>query len=487
MRKMTMRSLAGACAALTIAAGGARPAAQEPTPTLTVSQAVDEALARNDRVIDQHDTDERAGLEIRSARNAFEPKIVPNIRGSFGQTDVADQTYRVDVSKRFATGTQIQGGLGTSTAQVPTLAGDLRYYNTDTTVMITQPLLKGFGVAVNRRALTSAEVHQANAARDRAILTQQITVDVASAYYRVVAQEALIQVSRQAFDRARQLRDASEAKLGAGLVSQLDVLRAQQLASQAQLQLFDAQGAAEDARDQLRFLMGRDSAASFAVATDIPRVIDDLPVEEAINRALTNRADLQSAVAEADDAARSIAYARNQLRPQVDVNFALTRRQTADAFWGSFGVDGFQFATFFTISSPVDRTPELIAYQNAFIDRDRQRRNVETLRRRIADDVRRQLRQRDRLVRNLAAVENTVELARREVEVARLRFERGLSNNLDVVTAETSLSTAESSRILALAELASGRLTLRATLGILDPRKDIAAAPAAARADDQEE
>ena len=67
----------------------------------------------------------------------------------------------------------------------------------------------------------------------------------------------------------------------------------------------------------------------------------------------------------------------------------------------------------------------------------------------------------------------SVEIGRKEVEVAQLRYERGLSNNLDVVTAESNLLTAESRRIATLADSAVARLSLRAMLGILDPRKDV--------------
>ena len=143
----------------------------------------------------------------------------------------------------------------------------------------------------------------------------------------------------------------------------------------------------------------------------------------------------------------------------------------------SFGLDGFQFATFFTISMPVDRTPAQIDYQNSLIERDRRTREIATLRKRIADDVRRAIRQRERVIRNLAAAEASVDIARREVEVAQLRYERGLSNNLDVVTAEGNLLATESRRISALAESAVAHLAVRATLGILEPLKDIVAAP----------
>jgi outer membrane protein len=476
MEHIKTRSVAAAAGLALVVSAAALLHAQEPRRVMTLSHAIDEALQKNDRMIAQHDSGERAGLAVRGARSAFTPKVVPNVRGSFGQTNVSDQSYRLDLSQRFVNGTEVRVGSGTSTAQVPSLVGgeDVRFYNSDTTLLVSQPLLKGFGAGVTRRNLTLAELRQADATRQQKIAEQQIAVDVASAYYRVVAQEAVIAVARRGFDRARQLREASEAKLGAGLVSQLDVLRAQQLVSQAELQLFDAEGSAEDSRDQLRFLIGADSDTQFDIIPDIPKTIEELTAEQAIAQAMSHRLDLQSAIAEATDADRAIAFARNQLKPQFDLNLALTRRETAESLPRSFGLDKFQFATFFNISMPVDRTPQTIEYQNAVIDRDRRQRDIDTLRRRIADDVRRQLRQRDRVIRSLAAAENNVKLAQQEVEVARLRYERGLSNNLDVVTAQTNLLNVESLRILALADLATSRLSLRATVGILDPRKDAA-------------
>lgn len=452
--------------------------AQAP-PVLTLAQAVDEALVKNDRLVNQHDTIEQTDLGLRLARSAFRPKVIPNILGSFGQTDVTTQTYRVDVTQRFVTGTEVRLGTGTATAQIPGRPGvdngDIRFYNADTTLTLSQPLLRGFGRNVARRGLTGAEVRRADADRQQALAEQQVAVEVAAAYYRVVAQQAFVEVAKLSLDRSGKLRDASEAKLDVGLVSQLDVLRAQQLVAQAEIQLFDAQSGIEDAREQLMFLMGRGSGQSFEVQMDIPRPdADPIDIERATSIALANRLDLQSRAADRADADRQVRFARNQLLPQVDVNFALTRRETSNSFARSFGFDGFQFATFFTIAMPVDRTAQQIDYQNALIDRDRRAREISTLERQIEDDVKRAIRERDRLLRGVTAAETSVAISKKEVEVAQLRYERGLSNNLDVVSAESSLLMAESRRIQALADSAVARLRLRAMLGIFNPRTDIA-------------
>ena len=453
-------------------------AASAQTGVLTLTDAVNEALAKNETLVNQGDTVAQADLGLRLARNAFRPKVTPNIFGSFGRTDVSSQTYRVDVSQKLTTGTELRLSTGTVSAQIPGELGDphsdVLFYNADTTLTLSQPLLRGFGRSVSRRGLTSAELRREEADRQQVLSEQQVAVDVASAYYRVVSQQAFVDVARQSLLRARRLRDASEAKLDAGLVSQLDVLRSQQLVSQAEMQYFDAQAAVEDARDQLAFLMGRTEGTALQVSAEVPKVsADPIDVPSATAIALANRLDLKSRRAAADDAENQIRFSRNQLLPQVDVNFALTRRETAPSFRDSFGLDGYKFATFFTIAMPVDRTAQQVEYQSALIDRDRRRREADTMERQIADSVKQIVRERDRLIRGVTAAATSVEIGRREVEVAQLRYETGLSNNLDVVTAEGALLQAEGRRIQALADSAVAALRLRAVLGIFNPRTDM--------------
>jgi len=121
----------------------------------------------------------------------------------------------------------------------------------------------------------------------------------------------------------------------------------------------------------------------------------------------------------------------------------------------------------------VDRTAQQVEFQNAMLDRDRRRREAETLQRQIGDSVKQIVRERDRLIRNVMAAETSVDLSKREVEVAQLRYETGLSNNLDVVTAEAGLLQSEGRRIQALADSALAGLRLRAILGIFNPRTDM--------------
>ena len=227
-------TLCGAALCAVLVSAG-RVAGQAPVspPVLSLARAVSDALQKNSRLVDQRDSVTQADLGVRLARNTFQPKITPNVLGSFGQTNVSSQTYRVDVSQRFTTGTELRLGVGTATSQIPGAPGtansDIRFYNADTTLTLSQPLLKGLGRDIARGALTGAEVRREDSLRQQMQAEQQVAVDVAAAYYRVIAQQSFVGVARQCVERARRLRDAAEAKLDAGLVSQLDLLRAQQL------------------------------------------------------------------------------------------------------------------------------------------------------------------------------------------------------------------------------------------------------------------
>ena len=194
---------------------------------------------------------------------------------------------------------------------------------------------------------------------------------------------------------------------------------------------------------------------------------------DAVATALRNRIELREADAVVEEAERDVGYARHQLLPQVDVSLALTRRESAVALRNAFGVDRFEPVTFFSVSTALDRTAELAGVQTATMERDRRIRARDTLRRRIAQEVRRAVRLQQRLANRLESADVSVDFAEQEVELANLRFQRGLSNNLDVVNAQAALLNATARRLGVLADLALSRLTLRATLGTLDVRRDV--------------
>ena len=443
--------------------------AQQYAPLLSLAEAVHLALANNERVLSSRQGIDQARLAVDVAESAFGTKLTPNVLGSFGQSDVRNQTYGVGASRRFTTGTEVRMDVGAATFR--NQLGN--FYAADTTLLVTQSLLRGFGPTVGRRPVERADYLVGSAERQHALTEQQLGTEVAGVYYRLIAQRELIVAAQTALQNAERLLEASEAKLQANLVSQLDVFRARQLVAEASGQVFDVEGSVEDLRDQLRFLIAREADYDFRVAEEIDTRPDTVAPQEAVELALANRIELRDAQAAVDEAEREVRLARHQMLPQFDVSLALTRRETAESLREAFGRDRFEPVTFFSVSTPLDRTAESANLQTAVMERNRRARDRDALRRRIAQEARRAVRLQQRLANRLRTAEVSVEFAEREVDLATLRFQRGLSNNLDVVNAQANLLSTTSRRLAVLADLAVARLDLQATLGTLDVRRDV--------------
>ncbi len=439
-------------------------------PVLTLGSAIDLALSRNDRVVAARDEEQRATIGVRVARAAFNPKVVPSLFSSLGQSDLANQNYGLALTQQLTTGTEFRFNATTTSArnQFGT------FYAGDTTLLVRQPLLRGFGRAAVREPLTAAELRTEHSTRDRTLVEQTVALEVAAAFYDLIKQKQLAVVAKQSLTRSRQLADASAAKLTLGRASQLDVLRARQLAGQGEAQLLAATDAVDDAADRLRLLVKMTSAETIAVPDQIP--VPAPPVglpADLVGTAWSTRAEVRNAEAVVADSLRAIALARTQLRPQADLSVGVTRQSAGPTIRTSFGLNDFRLATFATVSLPLDRTVEDAALQTAVLERERRQRDLDAVKTRVEVDVRRAARAHDRALKTLELETAAVDLAARELDVAKFRYERGLATSLDLVAGEANLVAAEGRRIGASADVALTQLALRASLGILDPRADM--------------
>ena len=123
--------------------------AQESAPLLPLAEAVRFALANNERVLSSREGIEQARLGANLAESAFGTKITPNVLGSFGQSDVRNQTYGVGASRRFTTGTEVR--MGRRRGDLPQPARELLCSGYDTTGQSVAPP----GLRADRRPPTA--------------------------------------------------------------------------------------------------------------------------------------------------------------------------------------------------------------------------------------------------------------------------------------------------------------------------------------------
>jgi outer membrane protein TolC len=90
---------------------------------------------------------------------------------------------------------------------------------------------------------------------------------------------------------------------------------------------------------------------------------------------------------------------------------------------------------------------------------------IDDLTRGIEQDLRKALLDLDSAANQVSVTESALALAERELTLAQDRFRNGVTDNIEVVTAQDTLASAQDDRIMALARHADAGMALARALG----------------------
>lgn len=438
-------------------------------PTLTLDAAVRISLERNFSLLNSADSVQSAHYRVSAAKGQFYPKITPSYqRGPNGSAFGLDLQQRIPWTGATVTATGLLSSVPAET-EVPFPR------STDVRLVVSQPLLRGFGPNTSFYDLRNSERGRIGQERAFQLARQRLAVQVAAAFYDVVAQRELVAVARQSLKRSDNLRRASEARLEIGLVSKLDVFRTELQSSQTEDSMVRSEAALRTALEQFRFLLALppdDPVEPMAV--DLPEALaaESEPVEVLLRSAFLNRLELQETHDQVQDARRTASLARQNLLPQLDVGVGVSQLGVGPSFGDAWRVGDTRVDFFLATSYPIERSTDRAAKAVAALDLAARERAVRQRELEIDSEVR-------LLARDLVRTRKSVELQRQAVEVAaqqrrlaNLRYQRGLASNFDVVDAESSLLVARSALVGLLAGYQVGLLDLKRATGALDVDKE---------------
>lgn len=446
-------------------------AVSPPAVVLTLRDAVRLALGQSPDLLPARDGVTLAGIQQDVAESRFGLKITPTFRsGAFGY-GLDQQTVGLSLSKQLPTGTQLSMLVDASHWRGSAM--DLK--DGGYTFGLTQPLLRGFGPAVTAER-TAAHRGSERSSRRLSEARQQIVVNVAEVYFAIVRHQRLIAAGELALERARFLRTGSEARAKVGLATELDVLRADLLAAQSEAGLEEQREALETDLDQLKFLVGRPPESMLAIAGEdiggdpfgLARFASR-PVKELVSIALRTRPDMAESRDGIDDALRDQRVARWNLLPDVNVSLSYARRGfgAADSELANSLFGGWRAGV--STSYPLDQAVQHAALARADVGLRAAERDVIQTERRLALDVRRAHRAWVRTADSISIRRKAVDMADRQLRLARLRYERGIAGNFDVVDAEHNVLQMQAALIGAEIERELAGLRLLRAMGVLDP------------------
>jgi outer membrane protein TolC len=449
-----------------------------------LDEAIETALVHNLRLQTSRLDRDIAERRVPEARARFHP--TPGVTLSASETTFGDSIEVDDVGNVFRTtrhdenSAQLAAGFvrqdvptgGSFVVSIDALREEGDDFGGDSVgetgiqLELRQPLMRGGRVFVARREIEDAYFDLGVfESRLRAEILQ-VTADVKEAYYNTIVAERLIEVSQRAIERDQALIEASEALFNAGRASQRDIVSAQIRLSDNLADLAERQALLERAQLSLRDVLGVPIGETVGPAeSTVPFQPVELTLHEWIERALTNRPEIQEIRYRLEQSQLAVRVASNDVLPTLDL-VGLYRRGDSDPTFGhvsSFGSQSWGAGIEFEI--PFGNVAARERYRGAQFTEARIERELADQRRIIELQVRDETIGLRRNLAVLSAQTSKVEQARSKLEIAQVRYTRGLANNLDVIDAQRDLVDAETDLLAAIVDYTNGLARLEARIG----------------------
>ena len=365
---------------------------------------------------------------------------------------------------------------------------------------ITQPLLRGFGIALNRRFINIAN----NNGRIADLVFQQQAIDtvagIARLYTDLVSLNEDVKVKREASRLAQRLYDDNKDKVDQGTLAPIEVTRAQAQVAVSQQALISAEGLVEQQELIVKTAITRGGLGNPAIRaariipTDtltVPDTAPARPVEDLITEAVRDRPDLAQAGIQVQNSQIGLKGSLNALRPELDVvgtvqngglsgvvnPVAAALTPGATIYPGGYGTAlGQVFKNNFpTYSVGLQLTLPLrnrVAQADAVRDQ-LQLRQTQVRRQQFEDQVRLEVADAYVAMQQAqaayqAAVQSRI-LQEQSVDVEQATFDVGLATNYLVIQYQTLLAQARSTEVAAKGAYAKAKVALdRATASTLE-------------------
>jgi outer membrane protein TolC len=330
---------------------------------------------------------------------------------------------------------------------------------------LRQPLMRGGRFYVATREIKDAEFDLGVLEAELQAQILQVTSDATQAYYNTVLAARLIDVSEQAVARDRRLIEASRALFQAGRSSKRDVVSAEIRLSDDLADVARRRGALERRQLVLRDVLGLPIGEYLIPAEPtVPFRPVQFRLAHWIEQALTRRPEIRGVQVRLEQSALNVRVAANTVLPKLDAIGFFRRHDFAMSSRKAWGFESQTWAAGFEFEIPFGNVAARERLQSARFLHRRVERELQNVSRAIEIQVRNEVIGLQENLENLKAQTAKLEQSRAKLEIARVRFERGLANNLDITDSQGDLVDAESAFLVAIVDYTNGIARLEAAV-----------------------
>ncbi|HVZ63433.1 MAG TPA: TolC family protein [Lacunisphaera sp.] len=508
---LPIRLLLGAVGAVALSAAEVEPAAPPTTPDnemrLTMTDAVVRALDANLEIKIERLKPAIAEQQRRFKLGAFDPHLTTHYTVESLETPqntrdffATGQTAQILSEDNIRTETNLTGLLPTGTTyKITVLAYSLKNtlnrealarfypeYTTSTSLTLSQPLLRGFGIAstLAEARIAKSQVRSAEQALRGKI--DEISADALDAYVEALYSKELIRVITDRISLAERLRDENEKRLKQGLMAPIDVMQAESTRAAAEIELVRAKAFLDETENRLRELLFQDFADAadtrftFVDALQEVKLAESLPALRAF--ALERSAEYQVALQAVETEKLKVRYARNQMLPTVNIETSVGLNGLGASWSGGFSDYSKRSQPDYSVGLVADIPLGLHQERSNLREAMMHLRSAELEAKRDANHVISQVQTAYSRVQSAIARTEASSRAVKTAEAAladeEKRLTNGLTTSFNVLKLQDELSQARINRLEAIAEGQKAVIVLWGVVGVLLERFQIDATAA---------
>jgi len=317
---------------------------------------------------------------------------------------------------------------------------------------VTQPLLKGFGIIVNKADYLIAKNNKLISQQDFIGEVIKVLTNIKKNYYEFQYTQEQYRVAETSLERVQDLLDINREKYSKGLASDVDVVESESEVARVEQALFASEAMLKLAEDNLKLTTNLVDNVELWNAKLV--LLDDLTYEkkepgltQAILKAFDYRPDYKAARIDLENKGLSVIFYRNGMLPTLDLKGTYGFNglgKTYEKDLGHIGGGKYQdWSIGVTARLPLGSEKEKGEYERSKHEKEQALIKFNRLEQRIILEVRDAVRNIDINYRKLESSAKSKEAETRNYHAQEQRFRAGLVSTLDIVTYQERLARAE--------------------------------------------
>jgi len=430
--------------------------------------------------------DATLGLELSTGRKTQQ---LASAFSSPNRMENDNDNWDLSLSQKLVTGANYQFDFTNNRNKTNSKTAGLNpSYSSEFQLSLTQPLLKNFGVDLNKRNINIANNDVDISDYEFKAKAIDVVSDVENTYWDFVFTLGDLEVKQKSLERAKDLQKRVKAQVLVGIIAPIETLQAESEVASREEFLLTAQDVIEDNQDKLKNILNIDFSSPEGLSPIYPSsqadvLMEDFNFNEIVKMALANRPDYLAKKKDLENKDIMVKYQENQIYPSVDLVGSLGINGlsgeaitiTSGTFQGKSSYGGnysnslsdalstkyynWEFGVKF--SYPLGNRSANSKLSASRLEQAQSILSIKGLEKKIILDVRESARQLKTDSKRIKAANVAKKLADEKLKAEEKKFEVGLSTSFNVLKFQEDLAEAQSNVIKTIIDYKQSRVRFR--------------------------